>query len=542
MKHAKLALFAAGCGLLASCSSEEPVANVPAELVDGYASFEITLPTSTGTRADDEQPPYTFEEGTEDEYAVINGKALVFQNAGTEANATFVSMADLSGMNWSQAAAGEITTTSTCVAQLTDIDMKNPTQYSVVIVLNYNGEFKFPTKGQTFGEWSKTAQTSNMILDGKYLTMTNAAEFTSATTDPKILVGIDKTKIAQSESSIKGSAATFHVQRAVSKVTVSTSASYNVAGSAYTGDKVSINAWALDVTNKTTFPVQVTSGLMGSYAGIWGKARFSGAENAKFRRVFWALDPNYENAVAADFNFIGNANVTKADPQAYCLENTFCLNGQRQGQTTRVVLKGTYTPNSLPGYKAGDAFFKIGSSTALWTATTLADEIKAKAVLVFKNNNVEVALGKVATAAGFYSLKDLSIKVNGNELGDASRSKVAVALGLANADDKGIATYYRGETYYVARIKHFGDAETPWELGDPAEGNPAYGGDNDKWLGRYGMVRNTAYEVKVNSISNPGSPVVPVIDPDEPDDVDEYHIQVSINMLPWAKRVNNVDL
>lgn len=56
------------------------------------------------------------------------------------------------------------------------------------------------------------------------------------------------------------------------------------------------------------------------------------------------------------------------------------------------------------------------------------------------------------------------------------------------------------------------------------------------------MVRNTWYELDVKSISNPGSPDVPVIKPDTPDDENEYYIQVEVNMLAWAKRVQNVDL
>lgn len=73
-------------------------------------------------------------------------------------------------------------------------------------------------------------------------------------------------------------------------------------------------------------------------------------------------------------------------------------------------------------------------------------------------------------------------------------------------------------------------------------GDPTYNGDNLKYLGRYGVLRNNWYEVVVNSISDPGSPVVPEIDPNIPDDVNDFYISVSVNILSWAKRVHNVDL
>ena len=542
MKVTKYALLAAGAVMMASCSSDEPAldANAPGNdqgaVSSGFAQFDIKLPqTQGGTRA------VSYEEGTPDEYAVTNGKIIVFKKAATEAAATFVCTADLTGMNWSAATPGEITSTSKTVAQLSNINLTDNSQYAAVIVLNYNDQFKFPVANQTFGAWSKEAQTGSMILaqGGKnYLTMSNAAKYVSATVEPTVLVDIDKSKIAQSEATISGSAGTIHVQRATSKVTVKTLNNYTPTGGAYTSDEVTINAWALDLTNKSSYPVQVTEGLKASYADIWNKDRFFGG--TKFARAFWAIDPNYskdvlsQTAVEADFNVINAGALTSAPAMAYCLENTFDINHQMQGQTTRVVLKGTYKPNGIP---AGENFYKIGASTALWSTANLKAEVEAKAKTALNSNNVTADLGAVATTKGFHSLKEITIKNGSAAISDAEYAKIATALGLANANDKAIATYDKGTVYYIARIKHFGDAETPWQIG-----NDTYGGNNDKWLGRYGMVRNTWYELDVKSVSNPGSPDVPVIKPDTPDDENEYYIQVEVNMLAWAKRVQNVDL
>lgn len=105
-------------------------------------------------------------------------------------------------------------------------------------------------------------------------------------------------------------------------------------------------------------------------------------------------------------------------------------------------------------------------------------------------------------------------------------------------------------------IKHFGDGLTPWnkdEYGDATnapvsstEINKIYpeGSDNRSdanYLGRYGVVRNNWYELSVNKVLRPGSPVInsPSTNPD--DELNSY-ISVSINILSWAKRKQNVDL
>lgn len=59
--------------------------------------------------------------------------------------------------------------------------------------------------------------------------------------------------------------------------------------------------------------------------------------------------------------------------------------------------------------------------------------------------------------------------------------------------------------------------------------------------GRYGVVRNTWYQLTVNKISRPGEPEIPDT-PNIPDDQQEAYINVQVNILSWAVRQNNVDL
>lgn len=533
MKFTKLAIVGGVIAIASSCSNVENV-DVPTSGNDsGYISLNIGLPTveSASSRADE------FEAGTAEEYAVKNGRLLVFSRSANEADAKCVCVADLTGMKWGAAANGEITTSSTAVAHLQNINMADASaQYSAIAVLNYDDSFVFPSEGQTFGAWSKTAQKSSMkfVENGStYFTMTGAPKYATSSTDPITLTDLNKSMIAQSESSLTGNAASLYVQRVVAKVLVTLKDSYTVNAGSYQGSKVVMKGWGLDITNKATYPVQVTTGLLSTYGDIWSKARFMGAENAKFRRLYWALDPNYDKAIenqatiASEFNLLTAEALATAPTAAYCLENTFDIRHQLQGQTTRVLLKAVYTPS---GMTEGATFYKLG--TSLLDRAGLESAIAAKA-----GSGAVVDLKTVATVAGNHSLSEVSVKVNGTELDANAKENLAKVLGLASASDASIGSYIGGECFYVARIKHFGDAETPWQLGDAT-----YNDDNSKWLGRYGIVRNTVYTIDVNSVSSIGSPAVPEPDPLTPDDENDFYIQVDMNILSWAKRTHIVDL
>ena len=99
--------------------------------------------------------------------------------------------------------------------------------------------------------------------------------------------------------------------------------------------------------------------------------------------------------------------------------------------------------------------------------------------------------------------------------------------------------YYKGGVcYYQAFIRHFDDDEAPWDTNT----KPDQSGDNSsKYLGRYGVLRNSWYVLNVKSITQIGDSTYPEI-PDEPIDKKEFYISVDIKIMPWAKRTQNVEL
>lgn len=99
-------------------------------------------------------------------------------------------------------------------------------------------------------------------------------------------------------------------------------------------------------------------------------------------------------------------------------------------------------------------------------------------------------------------------------------------------------------------IKHFGDQLTPWNTWETDPNKPSAGGIDQiypttnrdaNYLGRYGVVRNNWYELKINSVKRPGKPAINT-PKDTPDDELNSYISVSINILSWPKRSQDVDL
>lgn len=530
----------------------------------GYATLSINLPTTSGTRAADDPE---FKPGTADEYDVKDVTLLIFKKAGTsEGEYTYVETADLGTMApWIKDNDNNgITTAATITAKLSSVDL-NGDYYALAILNNKdkNNDLKVTTPttpGQTYNDWNKANNADGeKFADNKNgFYMANAPQFSTGT--PTTLVKIDKV-YATKQAAETSKATTIHVERGLAKVTVaSLPTGLQATGKLYEKDKVDITAWNLDVTNKSTFPIHSLTDLTTNFTTIWSAStdpapstgRFVDGSNTAFKRVYWGVDPNYSTdyTTVTDckkaFNVLpANAVNGDATTPQYCLENTFDINHMKQGQTTRVVFKAKYTPN---GFTAGETFYKIGNNTDLWKKANLEAQIKAKALEALNETDadkVTVTLdateNDIAGTAGTKILKEANVQHNGTNVSSTEINAINEKLGLKAAAGTdpivGIATYTSGESYYIARIKHFGDDLTPWNAGDDT-----YGTDNVKYLGRYGVLRNNWYKLTVNSVSGPGTPDVPTIKPTDPDDENYKYISVSVKILDWAKRSQSVDL
>lgn len=566
-----LAVIAA---MTASCSSNNELVNGgngsgENESGASYASFSINLPTTSGTRADDDP---TFDKGDATEYDVFNATLLVFKEGTTagEGNYTLAEKVDLGSMEpWKASSETGVTTQAKITAKLEKVD-KNGKFFALVLLNNgstsADAKVNLPAEGTTFSAWNKAdnANYTNFTDTKKGFYMANAPLYNSTNKSVTTLVPIKKENIFSTEAQASSgeAAADIYVERGLAKVTLTAATKDKKtvdASSSYAGDEVTINKWALDVTNKKTFPIHNVDGLSTEYENIWkneaaaapSTQRFVDNSEAIAKRVYWGTDPNYKettlsqetteskNARIKNFNYVKKEDLT-ADPKdpQYCLENTFNLTNMVQGQTTRVIFKASYTPKDFTAAD-GKTFYKVGTSVALWKEKDLKDHIKAAVTKVITdategNTTIDLAAeGNNITTAGNHEIKAANITVTGHEVTDAEVKAVNDKVGLTK--NAGISTYAEGESYYIARIKHFGDALTPWNSG-------AYGNNNLAYLGRYGMLRNNWYELDVEKVSGPGYPDVPDVKPSTPDDEDDQYIKVSVKILDWAKRSQSVDL
>ena len=578
-----LAVLAA---MTASCSSNNDLVgggNGSGENVSGesYASITIDLPTTSGTRAANDK----FDGGTASEYAVNDATLLIFKKAGTSENEfEYVETASLGNLEpWKKdnTTGNGITTEATITAKLEKATVGENGDYYALVILNKEtktGDDKvtLPSSPTTYGAWNAATNATNLLDNTKGFYMANAPEFKAADQEPTTLVqikGIYRTK----EEAHSKPGTTVHVERGLAKVTVGkgTGKDYftgaKASGSKYSNDDVTITKWALDVTNKSSFPVHVTSGLKSgvtsagipAYANIWQNAaatpgtiaatsRFVSQLPATgaFKRVYWGIDPNYsksltdKDACGQEFTLVkadGSDAVWKAstDP-LYCLENTFDITHMLQGQTTRVLLKATYTPSAVAS-ETDKTFFMIGNSSDIWTTTTLKAQIASKAkdaLGLTTDPKVELKEDLLKGGTHFLTTENVSIKDGETEkVNDKLVAQLNNKLGLDETNGVGIKTYKNGESYYIARIKHFGDDLTPWNAGEDT-----YDENNLKWLGRYGVLRNNWYDLTIEKISGPGYPDIPEVKPETPDDEDTKYINVSVKILDWAKRSQSVEL
>lgn len=570
---------------LVGCSSNDnlaPDGHEGNQAGTAYAKFTIQLPTTSGTRAVDPNTGAEFNGGTANEYAVNDAQLVIFQKAGdSEGEYTCVEHINIGNLEpWTDNTPNTgVTRYANITAQLNGVSLdKTGKEYYALVILNNEGQSKvtLPTKGTTYSTWNGAAIANAAAFlstsDGFY--MSNAPLLKSGA--PQTLVPIKGVYSTKAEAQNKP-ATTVYVERGMAKVTIGSTSFASkpvdaTTSTIYSEDKVQITEWTLDVMNKSTYPVHTTTGLTDKFANIWSNERFyAGADP---QRVYWGTDPNYSTTLSDvdackgefylldregnTYNGVTGSTVTWADQTKplYCLENTFDIDNMKQGQTTRVVFKATYTPHNLTSTgvttAADKTFFMIGNNPKIWTKANLEQQIANKAKeLLGTTGTVTATISGDLLTGGSHLLKTGNVTIQEGTVAKNDAIDFAALntkLGLNNTETDvngkpkvGIKTYENGVCYYIARIRHFNDALTPWSSGKETYGtNNAT--NNASYLGRYGVLRNNWYDLEVTKFSAPGYPDVPVVNPTDPDDEDTKFINVEVKILDWAKRSQSIEL
>lgn len=365
---------------------------------------------------------------------------------------------------------------------------------------------------------------------------------------------------------------------------------------------VELVAWGLDYTNNISYYMH---NAKPSAAGAtdWAKYnkngddatttnyRFAGTTEVKSDcgyRAYWGEDPNYAatpktnstggfvNKWGSVSNYIGGEkNFTHlgalptlseefaANNPQYCMENTFNVQNMNEDQTTRAIVKVKLTPNT----KDGDGTFYIVNNDKSKFFNTAGIESLVEQYIKACNTVTTNALTSGAPVVSDIKLEPVAtnrpdMKVKSFKVTYGAATTPVTYDGTATAvnevnnalkdDLKQVTKYNEGYAYYPIRIKHFGSSKAldtggyeyglvTWNAALHTQNDRYDNNNEDKFLGRYGVLRNNWYDLGINSISGVGSPVVPKA-PDTPDDELESFISVRINVLSWAKRVQREDL
>lgn len=568
MKKISFFALALAAGLMMGCSDEvgndvNPGGTGSATVGEGFMSVAINLPSTTGgSRASVDG----FEDGLETEYAVKNGQLIIF-GGNSEAEATWQATYDLDVTGFQTQAPNTDQITSTALIPVSTTDMTGPNFYAFV-VLNPNNQDLGLTAGKKISD-----------LEGKVLTVTSdqlkANGFMMTNSPLSTVAGgvikpegvsllkypvFDETKIkSNAQDALADPAATIYVERIHAKVTLDADATLDLPDDALV--KMEVLGWALDNTNKTTYLMRnvKASDDWWAYKSTKTGTEYRFIEDEPVAtglyRTYWATDNNYGTAwSAANFNNITTVadNMSEEDnvPQ-YCLENTFDTDHQTEQNTTAVIVKARFN-NGTDFYVANSDY------TTLYEASDVQDMVKALCVNYIKENcadwytgtidgddlavTLSTAAGKVsATAIKFTAPADIDWAGGHNEEGMQTEinSQLEAFNGKLNVN-----FYDDGVAYYRLLIKHFGDTDTPWAEADKKENDSYPNGTGftgeSQWLGRYGMVRNNWYDLTVTGARELGSPTIPEATGNYDDDVN--NLAVTINILSWAKRTQNVEL
>ena len=572
--------------LLAACSSEMVTdSTTPREGTDAvsYARLNVILPTVPATRA------YTPDAGDSTEYKVKGDpRIFIFEKGSATSENDYTFLYEAQPTDWisnkfdSSVTGGDTQTGTTTTHEyqgadsiIVKLNTKARDLYALVVL---NGDkISAPSAKEKFGDYNAAL---SMMTGDKYndnytnfvgnadkgFVMANAANSYSDGTsvDPTVLVRLTPYN-SPAAAKATGAGNTVFVERSAVKVTVRSPKSEYLFLSDNT---VAIKplSWTLTNTNKFMYPFHRVDGLKNDYSAIWSQSRFLGNISYEgFRRTMWATDPNYSTVQTAEdckaaFHVATADDVTALFSKTstddtyhplYCAENTFDIDHMRKGQTTAVVIMAQITGYSqTPWTPRNDPAAKPRFSRAVSTRADATDEatdadryyVEGK---VYKTDGM---LSKVAEAASEafgvtvqpsnIVLPSLPAKADTltaeNFTGLKKGTPSADQLKKLYAKLGAIKGYKGGICYYIAYIRHFDDDETPWKSGDDR-----YGGDNAKYLGRYGVVRNNWYDLTINDFAYPGSPVIPTPKPEDPDD-DNSTLILSVKVNPWAKEKTRI--
>ncbi len=605
MKLNKFLLAALAAASLTACSDSTDVEKGNGAQWNsdgtGYVSLSLNLPTtkSTGMRAANDK----FEDGTYKEYKVDKAILVLFGGASGESenDATFLGAYSLPSTfskddnnNHNQ-----ITAVSKITRKINKTDKAKVYAY---VILNPTSDFT--GKSTTSVNYTKTDET-DLAINGTPVTdattfntfkgliiknfqdassnfvMTNAP-LADKNGNVEVMSQLDASCIKSTAAEAAAHpAAAIYVERAAAKVTLKSSVSKmrtNISGKK--AFNVTVLGWKLDNTNTEAYATRnvdpdATKSYMNYVNSVAGH-RFYGTnpvattdaagngltDETKRYRTYWANDVNYADGKTDKLSKNGDLydawrtdkkEVTIDDNNAhpaYCFENTFDVAHMTFDNTTRAIVAVQIGDDATDHYMYNNdmATYKACGTGNVDMNTDLLAKINSLPAVQNLGTAKSITLNTAAngTSCTITSVNVTKADGSSTTIDNTNNSDV---LGVITSYFGTISIYKNAIAYYPVRIKHFGDDLTPWNNGEdsnlPTASNiyPGKGTYDSaaKYLGRYGVLRNNWYELNVTGIQNIGTSNIPERGTTTDDTIESY-ISVTINVLSWAKRTQDVTL
>lgn len=216
-----------------------------------------------------------------------------------------------------------------------------------------------------------------------------------------------------------------------------------------------------------------------------------------------------------------------AEDQTVHFADLYGMNGTTPLLAPKANPAGTATGDFGAAFAAAAPHFK--SDAELTSVTGLEGLVRVKGTPVTWTNNPD---GTADTHT---------------EVAQVLHDFLASALSwLADNYTSRFGFYRGGKMYYVVPLRHFDDSETPWHAGEtpipsqvvyPKTDAEASGAtvatQGQNYLGRYGVVRNNWYELRITGVDKPGTPEPQPFDADREDDSMVSYLRFYIEILPW---------
>lgn len=319
------------------------------------------------------------------------------------------------------------------------------------------------------------------------------------------------------------------VERYLAKIIVTTAnedGSIELRGDVSNGQITYERSWALDCTNKWFYwmrqmaPMIEKNGTQGSYETVNYDPATPLTKDTRLR--MYAIDPNFDglsshnggtqqqkrkqfNYLQYDNEYSGSYLGNNFDSEEYILENTMAPDEQYPDVMTKVLIQLQLSPDIDIVTSPYDGYFTFENNSGTETIITRLD---MESYLADQNN----------IPAHFQPGLETAIN-NIRADGEVDIDNIFYGSVDSGFDLHGLKYYHQCHHYFMVPIRHYDDFE-------------GYTGTEGMEYGRYGVVRNNIYKVKIRSVSGPGSP----------DISSPAFLAADIGITPWLRHAQEEDL